>query len=150
MEIKLIKFKVHSPKSLGIFTLNSSIFMILAVLLVLTGCSSRASGHLDDVDNSEYGMDNDRSSIFTDFGTTWLRLQIVNIYDYPQGRWNHTVTACNLGTNISCIGISHVFNHQYLPEIGIEIGSIVSVEVDAMSILPDPIPLFIHNWELVE
>ena len=136
MKCKLLKFE-----KLGHFASKSSIFIFSVVLLMIfSGCSLNAK---DDTNN-------ERSSILTDFGTTWLRLQILNIYDSPQGMWNHTITACDLASYVSCIEVSHVFNHLRLPDIGIEIGSIVKVEVDAMRILPLPAPLFIHNWEMID
>jgi len=87
--------------------------------------------------------------------TEWLRLKILDIYDYPQdylqSPWQHTITACspNWFSN-NCQHVQYFFNHTDLQYIGVTEGSIVRVEVSIMRLLPDPAPLFVRNWELIE
>ena len=109
---------------------KGTLFLVfLTMILSLSACYSR------DLNESE---------------TEWLRLRIIDIYDYPQEEWDHTITACSWRRFSRCRQVEYVFNHLHLGHIEVSENSVVRVEVSVPRILPLPAPLFVRNWELAE
>lgn len=80
-------------------------------------------------------------------GTEWLYLRVLHIYDDQQ---NNFMTACNMEKYADCHDVQFEFQHLHLPDIGVDVGSHIRVEVALERIIPDPAPLFIYNWELID
>jgi len=83
--------------------------------------------------------------------TEWLYWRILHIYDAPQDTFtNHTITACNVASDVDCGDVEYVSNHLHLHDIGVEVGSHVRVEVPALRSAPFPGRPFIFDWELID
>jgi len=109
----------------------TSFALALILLIVLQGCTLNEI-HLED--------------------TEWLYLRILNVYDVPQDTFgaNHTMTACDVRSDVDCRNMEFVFNHLHLPDIGVEVGSHVRVEVPKVLLLVFPGRFFIFDWELID
>jgi len=136
-----MKYNSIKIKYLGKLT---SFALTLILLVILQGCTLNETTPSDT--EQLYGET-------PNVETEWLYLRILSIYDAPQDIYfnvNHTMTACCLRSDVDCHDMEIIFNHLHLPDIGIEVGSHVRVEVARERIIPFPAPLFIRDWELIE
>ena len=111
----------------------TSFVMALILVSVLQGCTLNETTPSDTEQ-----LYNETSHEDTGW---WLYLRILNVYDVPQeGMWNHTMTACNVASDVDCRDVQYVFNHLHLPDIGVDVGSHVRWNLEEFSSYPTQHP----------
>jgi|GEM_PF-2978122 len=92
--------------------------------------------------NNETNNENDPTE---DIYIVTFNVEIMEIHDEAEDAlWDDTVLARSMD------GQNFTFSHLDLPDIGVSVGDIVTITVHSPWPEPDPAPLSIISWSLVE
>ena len=125
--------------------------MALCLLVLLFACEREDGLDLDCGDLSivceEYQGHNDEMQVACDEGVATFNVEIIEIHSETQdGLENGTILARGVEEQVG----NFVFNHLELPDIGVSEGDVVRITVLSPWNEPDPTPVIVLEWSLIE